>query len=141
MLLGEDFRFRPGDSDGTRLAKLNRLLDRVGEAGSDTRDLYLSIAGLADADPAVPLLRVRFRETVTLGGILADAGIAATGTPAFPIHKDGVSNGDITFTAATGTGTITDPTYLAGSLLEIFPPAVADATLDEVSISIPLTVG
>jgi len=101
--------------------------------------LAMSIIDLPLADVSEPLLRVRFTtEKIFTGGGLADAEIAATGTPAFVIMKDGLANGDVAFTGTTGTIAISDSTYPAGSLFEIYPPNPVDATLDQVSITLDL---
>ena len=136
----EEITFRVGDSDNTRVQKLEVMRRAVVNSNS-SRTLYISISdGLPDADPDEPLFRVRMRENTTLGAVVADAGDAATGTPAFRVRKDGADNGGISFTGTVGTGNITESFYEAGSLFELLPPDPADATLDDVSISIPVTV-
>lgn len=138
----DQIRFRQNDSEQTHIQKLEFLRSQVAAGLGVTRTLYMSITdGLPAADPDEPLLRVRMRNAATIGEIEADAGDAATGTVAFRLKKNGADNGEIEFTGTTGTPTITDALYPDGSLLELYPPLVADATLDDVSISIPLSVG
>jgi hypothetical protein len=127
--------FRTSDTAPTRTAKLELL--RTGVRG---KTLALSITGLPDADPSVPLLRIELLDATEIGDVVASAGIAATGSPALRFKKDGLANGTVTFAGAVGAAVGIDD-YPAGSLLEIYPPAVADATLDDVSISIRVTIG
>jgi hypothetical protein len=57
----------------------------------------------------------------------------------FPIRKNGVQVGTVTFAAGSTTGTIafTDSIFPAGSLFELWPPSPIDGALDRVSISLP----
>jgi hypothetical protein len=138
----EQTTFRQGDSSNAHFYKLEKLRRAVVAAGATVRTLRLSITdGLPEADPDEPLIRFRLGadENWTIGDITADAGDAATGTVAFRFKKDGVDNGEIEFTGAAGTATDVEP-YGPGDLFELYPPLVADATLDDVSISIPVTV-
>jgi hypothetical protein len=132
--------FRLSDSANTRVRKLNDLAEALAGESED-KTLYISISGIKDMDPAERLLRIRFRESVIVGEIHADAAIAATGNPVIRILKDEIENGEIVYSGYEGVGTIVDPYYPVESLLEIFPPLMADATLDDISISIPLRVG
>lgn len=99
--------------------------------------LAIDINGLPSASASVPLyeFRVPAGFSVVFNGVNAiDSGIGATGTPSFPIQKDGVANGSIDFTGAAGTATFSDSTYAAGTLFSLYPPATPDATLDRVRI-------
>jgi hypothetical protein len=103
--------------------------------------LYLSIIDLPAADPAEPLVRMRFTDDYAFAVTgAADSAAAATLLSAFRIRKDGVQVGTVTFAAAGSTGTIafSDSTFPDGSLFEVYPPATPDATLDQVSITLDL---
>jgi hypothetical protein len=123
-------QFRNSDTVPTRTAKLELLRE-----GQISKTLMLSIIGLPDADPADPLLRLELLDALAIGEITATAGIGATGSPAFRFKLNGAANGTITFAGTSGTDTGIED-YAAGSLLELYPPSSADATLDDVSISI-----
>jgi hypothetical protein len=63
--------FRTSDTAPTRTAKLELL--RTGVRG---KTLALSITGLPDADPSVPLLRIELLDATEIGDVVASAGIA-----------------------------------------------------------------
>lgn len=134
-----ELTFRQTDTPSGRAQKLEVLKNAL--TLDAQRSLYVSITdGLPTAHPAAPLLRYRVEQNWTLGVAIGDAAIAATGTAVFPVKKNGVANGNISFTGTVATDAITSHIYLVGSLFELYPPATADATLDNISISIPLTV-
>jgi hypothetical protein len=101
--------------------------------------LSININDLTLADPAEPL----FEFEVPAGGIVftgvgdqLSAGVAASAPSALRLFKDGVANGDITFTGAAGVPTFTDSSYNAGELFSLYPPLALDATLDRVRITL-----
>jgi hypothetical protein len=133
--------FKNPEHEPIRVQKLNTLASRVTtlETGGD-KILYLSVTdGLPDADPDEPLLRVRVQRNWTIDSIQAEAGDGATSPTALRFRKDGVANGQILFTGTNGVASgIGD--YPAGSLLEVYPPEIADPTLDDLSISIRVSL-
>lgn len=134
-----NLRFRNFDSVPTRTQKLELLRERT--AGLSNRTMMLSfVEGLPTANPAEPLVRIILLEPMTTGAIVATAGNAATGTVAFRFFKNGVANGTVSFTGTTGTESGVGD-WAAGDRFEIYPPTTADPTLDDVSISIPVTLG
>jgi hypothetical protein len=98
----------------------------------------ISIVGLPEADAAEPLLRFILTEGMDFVGGTGTAGIAATSPSVLRFRKNGVANGTATFTGTAGAIAITDP-YADGDLFELYPPAVIDATLDQVSITLETT--
>lgn len=136
----ESLRFRNFDSVPTRTQKLELLREHTDYIGRHKTITLSFTGGMPSADPAEPLIRMELLEAMEIGDLVATAGVAATGTVILRFMKDGLANGGISFTGTTGTDTgIGD--YPAGSLLEIYPPVVADPTLDDVSISIPVIIG
>jgi hypothetical protein len=109
----------------------------AGGAVSALGFLAINIENLPDADPAEPLYEFEAVYDVNFNGTDAiTARVAATGATVFPIKKDGAANGNITITGGSGVATLTDASYEAGSLFSLYPPAVADTTLDGVRISL-----
>lgn len=106
------------------------------------RTLSVYISDLPAAVTTEPLLRVLLTDDWTMTGGAAEADAAATAEAVFPIKEDGVQIGTVTFAAASTTGTVSfsDSTVSSGTLFDIFPPAVTDATLDDVSITLTLTL-
>lgn len=105
----------------------------------DPRALIVNINSLPAADPAEPL----YEFDVPAGGVVftgvgdhLTAGVAATGSPAFRIFKNGVANGTLTFTGSSGTASFSDSTYAEGDLFSLYPPVATDATLDRVRITL-----
>lgn len=100
--------------------------------------LVLNISDLPIADPAKPL----FEAEIPSGGVVfsgADflsAGVAATGSPALRLFKNGAANGTITFTGTAGVAAFSNSNYSAGDLFGLYPPLVADATLDRLRITL-----
>lgn len=107
-----------------------------------SRTLSVYIADLAAAVTTEPLLRVLLTDDWTMTGGAAKADADATAEAVFPIKEDGVQIGAVTFAAAATTGTVafSDSTVASGALFDLFPPAVTDATLDNVSITLTLTL-
>jgi hypothetical protein len=72
------------------------------------------------------------------GDNLASSRVGSSGSVAFDMEKNGTSFGSITFaTSATGTFSIASPvSFVAGDILTIRAPAVADATLEDISITL-----
>lgn len=140
-----EITFRQGDNPNTHLAKLEKLRHTVlaAKSNSTSKILFLSITGgLPAAHGPLFRLRVPTDKTLTIGRpITGDANTAATGTVSLVIKKNGVANGAITFSGTQGSGFATDANYPTGSLFEIWAPVTADATLDDVSLSIPVTFG
>lgn len=103
------------------------------------RALIVNINSLPAADPSEPL----YEFEAPAGGVVftgvgdyLTAGVAATGSPAFRLFKNGSANGTITFTGTTGTPAFSDSTYDEGDLFGLYPPSVTDATLDRVRITL-----
>ena len=107
-------------------------------------DLTIEALGSLEDDERVAF--IRFRRGYTLASNFGDAvgrgDPAATGSSVFTFKKNGVTFGTATFAAAgvaptfatTGDGSPAD-----GDYWEVFAPATADATLEDVTFSIPLT--
>lgn len=101
--------------------------------------LTLHIRDLPLADPNRPLLRWIIKDGLNLTGSgagEASAGIAATAPSGLRWRKNGAANGTTTFTGTSGVNSITTPQYGDGDLLELYPPATIDTTLDDVSITL-----
>ena len=92
------------------------------------------------ADPAVPLAEFivapGVNPIVFNGSNAISARVAATGATVLPIKKNGAANGNITFTGSSGVASFSDSTYDPGDLFSLYPPAVADTTLDGLRISL-----
>jgi hypothetical protein len=79
---------------------------------------------------------------INFAGAYGYAGVTATVTSALTVKKNGTTVGTITFTAATAAATFvttggTTVSYVAGDRLEIIAPATQDATLANISLTIP----
>lgn len=100
--------------------------------------LAISINDLPLADAAEPLFEVlvMLEPIVFTGNEAISAGIAASAPTAFPIYKNGLANGDVTITGASGVLTLSDSSYGVGDLFAIYPPVSPDATLDQVRMSL-----
>jgi hypothetical protein len=105
-------------------------------ASSGTGFMPISIVDLPLADPAEPLLRWLLVDGMEFTGGSVDTGIAATGSVDLRIRKNGAANGTI---SSAGVVTFTNPVYAAGDVFEIYPPAAADATWDQVAITLETT--
>jgi hypothetical protein len=101
-------------------------------------DLSIYVDGLVP--PGARLMRYKSGRALTLveSDTLLDAETASTASKVFQLKKDGVDNGTLTVAASgtTATVSISDPALPAGSTLELFAPAVQDATLASVTITI-----
>lgn len=135
-----NLRFRNFDTIPTRTQKLEILREKVVDAASLRTMMFSFVEGLPTANPAEPLVRIVLLNSIATGAIIATAGNAATGTVAFRFFKNGVANGTVSFTGTTGTE-VGVGDWAAGDTFEIYPPTTADPTLDDVSISIPVTIG
>ncbi len=105
--------------------------------------LNLSIVDLPTTDVTEPLFRHRVRDvswTFSAAGSFADASVAATGSPVLRIRKNGAQVGTVTYAGTTGTVAFTTSAFATNDLLEIYPPATADATLDQLSVSLSVTI-
>lgn len=104
------------------------------------RKSYLTVFAPGVQTGGALLLRLRFPEVITLvaDSSLADAGVATTADAVFPVKVDGVSVGTVTFMAGQADGIVafTDNQVPANSLIEIYAPGTADATLADISLSI-----
>jgi len=96
---------------------------------SPYHNLYVSVAN-----------GVQRVENWTLGTAIGGAGVAASAPATFPVKKNGAANGSIVFTGTSITDNIVSRSYPLGSLFELYPPATADTTLDDISLSIPVTI-
>lgn len=130
----KDVRFHQSDSPAIRAQKLELLRDNL-----TVLAINLSITDLPLAPAAKPLFIYRLRGEVWRFAALsssAEAQVAATAPVALRIFKSGVQVGTITLTGTVGAVAFTDASFPDGSLFEIFPPATADPTLDQVSVSL-----
>ncbi len=76
-------------------------------------------------------------------GSLAKAGVAATASTVFSILVDEVQVGTVTFALGATTGTFamaTDLAVLTGQQLDLLCPATADATLEDIKITLRGTI-
>jgi hypothetical protein len=105
-------------------------------ASSTTGIMPISVIDLPLADSAEPLLRWLFTDGVEFTGGSVSSGVAATGTPAILIKKNGAANGTI---SSAGVVTFTDLVYDPGDIFELYPPASTDATWDRVAITLETT--
>lgn len=140
------FQFRQADTENLHFQKLEALRRAIaGQSSASTpRTWYISFTGgLPDADPARPLLTLLVRESFTLGQIEGHADIVSAIAASIRFEKDGVDNGSVIFGASESEAldAVDSHYYPAATLLEIFPPSATGHTLDDVSLSIPITVG
>jgi hypothetical protein len=115
-----------------------------GGGAVDPRWLAYDISGEVVGSPVGSQTCLNFvsGRTVTFpanfAGSVAKAGTTATGSAQFVITKNSSNVGTITFAAGSGVATMTSsggaPVVLAsGDILNIYAPAVADATLADVT--------
>lgn len=104
-------------------------------------DVMLSVLDLPLAITTKALIRDRLLRPIVFSDVasVADAGVGATGSPAFRIFKNGIQVGTVTFAGTVGTVAFGDSIFPAGSLFELYPPSSVDATLDQVSITLRTT--
>ncbi len=134
-------RFRQGEREQQRTPKLEKLRLALVESQAAPNTINFSITDLASADPAVPLVRFRVHDVSwTFGTGYAEAGVAATGAPSLPIQKNGIDVGSISYAGTVGTVTFSDPAFASDDLFEIYPPAAPDPTLDQLSVSLAVTI-
>lgn len=77
-----------------------------------------------------------FKLLAGLTGSTSEGQVVPTGSPSYPIKKNGSTIGSIDFTAATVAATFTfstETSFVQGDVIEIVAPATADATHDELS--------
>jgi hypothetical protein len=103
-------------------------------------DLGFFVSGSPTDEELVLRLAVAraFTLPASLTGSTAKAKTASTGSASFEIQQDSVAIGTINFTAGNTTGSFTfasATTFAAGSILEIYAPATADATLADISVT------
>lgn len=115
---------------------------QLGGGGSTPYD----IGGLIDGVPAgsaIVLNHVAVR-TITMAdefaGSRATAQIAATALTTFSIRRNGIAIGSLSFAALATIGTFTNTvvgteTFSPGDVLTVHAPALADATLADISIT------
>lgn len=86
----------------------------------------------ANGDVIQRFIAVRdFRMPTNLTGSQASSTVAPTGTPAYPIKKNGVQVGTIDYSTVAGTFTFSaDVDFTSGDVLTVEAPATADATHD-----------
>jgi len=111
-----------------------RYLQSVGTQPFDLTAFYPGVPTASAIVTRVPVARaVTFPAGLT--GSIGSASVAATGSAAFSVQKNGVSVATITFAAGATSATFTADTAItlaAGDLLSIHAPATADATLANV---------
>jgi hypothetical protein len=127
------------------------IFDRsTGAPTTQPYDVHISRPGaLTDAETVALILLPREVTFAADGGALSDARalVAATGSTTIKIRRrDGASwvdVFDVAWSAAGTTGAITGSAYTApaGTLLGVFGPATADATLADVAIVLVGTRG
>lgn len=102
-------------------------------------DLMIFLAGTLDASELAwrgVVLR-DFKVQSDAYGSRASAAVAATGSPALLVKKNGSTVLTITFSGSTGTFAATaEVTFVAGDVITLEAPASPDATLADVSICI-----
>ncbi len=110
------------------------------EVISRPADVGIFVQGLPSNSELVLRLEVPRAFTIPSGGTgsQASARVASTGNVAFDLLKNGVSFGTVTFNvSATGSFTVASATsFAAGDVLTITAPATADATLEDISITL-----
>jgi hypothetical protein len=113
-----------------------------GEQGTNVYDLAFFVAGSPVDDEIVgSFVAVR---AVTLAddfaGSLAQAGTAATAETVFIVNVNGAPVGTVTFAAAGTVGTLVTTggavALVAGDVLSLVAPAVADATIADIAITL-----
>lgn len=120
---------------------------RLTAAGESTIDMFIDrevfIAGKPTNGQIV--LRIEIGRACTfpinLSTSQASARVASTSNKSFDIKKNGSSIGSVVFNvSASGTFTFASATsFAAGDLLELIAPATADATLEDISITLVAT--
>lgn len=112
----------------------------VASGGTNTYDVPIFVPDKPTASMlCARIAAVRaFDLPASLTGSVASAGVAATGSTVFALHKNTTSIGTVTFAAAGTTGTFSFASavsFAAGDVLRIIAPGTADATLADISIS------
>lgn len=112
-----------------------------GGSGGDTVEISMFASGLLTASEL--LLRYEFTAPATIpAGLVASqgsSGVAATGTTALTLKKNGTSFGTATW-AAAGTeptlAAVSTTNFIIGDVMTITAPVTPDATIADVSLSI-----
>lgn len=71
-----------------------------------------------------------------MSGSQAVASVPATGAPVLSLRKNGTEFATLTFSGSTGTFSGQQTAFVVGDLFELVAPAVTDATLAELSITL-----
>jgi hypothetical protein len=126
-------------SDGTIYGRKDAAWEAV--PGITKIALSLFAGGTLDASEVIFRYEATEDFTIPAGmtGSRGSSGVAATGTPALSIKKNGSSVGTATWSAAGTTATLAmaSPTAMtAGDILTVVAPASSDATLADVSLTI-----
>jgi hypothetical protein len=128
-------------SDGTLYGRKDGDWEVVPDGGPTSIELSLFAAGELTATELIFRHEATQAFTIPAGmtGSRGSSGVAATGTPALSIKKNGASVGTATWSAAGTTATLAmaSPTAFAiGDILSVTGPASPDATLADISLSI-----
>lgn len=129
-----EITFRQADTPATRAQKLELLRTKLSKSS-----ISLSVSALPTAPPATPLFIYRLRGESWLfepARCFAEALIAASAPTALRIFNGAAQVGTITFTGTAGAVAFTNASFASGALFEVLPPLTADATLDQLSISL-----
>lgn len=110
-------------------------------SGSALHALPIYIEELPGHPAGEPLLRIELIHTWTLdeANAVASADEAAAAPAVLSIRLDGVEQGTVTFIGTAGVVDLVNPVFPPG-VFEVYPPSPADATLDGISITFPLTI-
>lgn len=120
---------------------------RLTAAGESAVDMFVDREVFVPGKPADGQLVLRLEIgractfPINLSTSQASARVASTGNKSFDIKKNGNSIGSVVFNAsASGTFVFANATpFAAGDLLELVAPATADATLEDISITLVAT--
>jgi len=104
-------------------------------------DIMVTAPGLGTNTQVLARFKLARAVTFPAGAALslAVASAAATGSTTFTLKKNGTAFATVNYAASAAVGTWTqaaDAVFAAGDLLEIDGPAVADATLADVGITL-----
>jgi hypothetical protein len=127
-------------SDGTIYGRKDAAWEAVPD-GPTSIELSLFAAGELTATELIFRHEATQAFTIPAGmtGSRGSSGVAATGTPALAIKKNGASVGTATWSAAGTTATLamaSSTAFAIGDILSVTGPASPDATLADISLSI-----